>query len=100
MMRYIVLNQEIAKLHKLPVNYGALIVRESLGEEAVVKGSAADKAGLKEYDIILEADNKKITEENPLADFLSKQKIGDEISLKVLREGKEITLKVKLEEKK
>jgi len=45
-------------------------------------------------------DNKKITEENPLADFLSKQKIGDEISLKVLREGKEITLKVKLEEKK
>jgi len=99
-VRYIVLNQEIAKLHKLPVNYGALIVRESLGEEAVVKGSAADKAGLKEYDIILEADNKKITEENPLADFLSKQKIGDEISLKVLREGKEITLKVKLEEKK
>jgi len=42
----------------------------------------------------LEMDNKKITEENPLADLLSKQKIGDEISLKVLREGKEITLKV------
>jgi len=99
-VRYIVLNQEIAKLHKLPVNYGAMIVRESLGEEAVVKGSAADRAGLKEYDIILEMDNKKITEENPLADLLSKQKIGDEISLKVLREGKEITLKVKLEEKK
>ena len=99
-VRYIILNQEIAKANKLPVDYGALIVRESLGESALVKGSAADKAGLKEYDIILESSGEKITQENPLADLLQKFKIGDEISLKVLREGKEITLKVKLEEKK
>jgi len=99
-VRYIVLNKEIARLHKLPIDCGALIVRESLGEEAVVKGSAADKAGLKEYDIILECNKEKITEENPLANILQKFKAGDEISLKVLREGKEITLKVKLEEKK
>ena len=99
-VRYIVLNQEISKVHKLPKDYGALIVRESLGEGAVVKDSAADKAGLKEYDIILECNNEKITEKNPLANLLQKFKIGDEVSLKVLREGKEITLKVKLEEKK
>ena len=99
-VRYIVLNKELAMAQKLPVDYGALIVRESLGEKAVVKGSAADKAGLKEYDIILEINGGKITEENPLADALAKQKIGGEISLKVLRERKEITLKVKLEEKK
>ena len=99
-VRYIILNQEIAKANKLPVDYGALIVRESLGESALVKGSAADKAGLKEYDIILESSGEKITQENPLADLLQKFKISDEISLKVLREGKEITLKVKLEEKK
>lgn len=99
-VRYIILNREIAKIQKLPVDYGALIVRESLGEEAIVKDSPADKAGLKEYDIILEMNNEKITEENPLADLLAKQKIGDEISLKVLREGKEIILKAKLEEKK
>lgn len=99
-IRYIVLNKEIAKAQKLPVDYGALIVRESLGESAVIKGSAADKAGLKEYDIILELNNKKITEENPLADILQEQKIGDETTLKVLREGKEIILKLKLEEKK
>ena len=99
-VRYIVLNQEISKVHKLPKDYGALIVRESLGEGAVVKDSAADKAGLKEYDIILECNNEKITEKNPLANLLQKFKIGDEISLKVLREGKEIIFKVKLEEKK
>lgn len=99
-VRYIILNKEIAKAQKLPVEYGAMIVRESLGEGAVVKGSPADKAGLKEYDIILEANGEKITEENSLADFLSKQKFDGEISLKVLREGKEIILKAKLEEKK
>ena len=99
-VRYIVLNQEISKVHKLPKDYGALIVRENLGEGAVVKDSAADKAGLKEYDIILECSNEKITEKNPLANLLQKFKIGDEVSLKVLREGKEIILKVKLEEKK
>jgi len=99
-IRYIVLNGEIAKLHKLPKDYGALVIRETLGESAVVKGSAADRAGLKEYDLILECQGEKVTEKNPLANILQKFKIGDEISLKVLREGKEITLKVKLEEKK
>jgi serine protease Do len=59
-----------------------------------------EKAGLKEYDIILEANGGKITEENALSDILQKCKIGDEISLKVLREGKEIKAKVILEEKK
>jgi len=99
-VKYIVLNKEITQAHKLPVDYGALIIRERLGEEAIIKGSAADKAGLKEYDIILECRGEKITEKNPLANILQKFKSGDEISLKVLREGKEINLKVKLEEKK
>jgi serine protease Do len=99
-VRYIVLNKELAQFHKLPVDYGALIIRESLGEEAVVKRSAADRAGLKEYDIILEMKGEKITEKNPLANLLQKYKIGEEISLKVLREKKEINLKVILEEKK
>ena len=99
-VRYVILNQEISKANKLPMDYGALVVRENLGEPAVLKGSAADKAGLKEYDIILEMDGKKITEENPLADLLTQHKIGDEKNFKILREGKEINLKVKLEEKK
>ncbi len=99
-VRYLILNEEISKANKLPINYGALIVRESFGEPAVIKNSVADKAGLKEYDIVLECDGKKITEENPLTDILCEHKIGEEIPLKVLREGKEINLKVKLEEKK
>ena len=99
-IRYFVLNKEISQANKLPVDYGALIVRENLGEKAIVKNSAADKAGLKEYDIILELNGEKINEENPLTDILQKYKIGEEVSLKILREGKEMNAKLKLEEKK
>ena len=99
-IRYFVLNKEISQANKLPVDYGALIVRENLGEKAIVKNSAADKAGLKEYDIILELNGEKINEENPLTDTLQKYKIGEEVSLKILREGKEMNAKLKLEEKK
>lgn len=99
-VRYILLNKEISKKNKLSVNGGALIVRENLGESAVVRGSSADKAGLKEFDIILECQGEKITEKNPLANILQKFKIGDEVFLKILRNKKETSLKLKLEEKK
>lgn len=99
-VKYIILNKEIADKDKLPVDYGALIVREVLGESAIITGGAAEKAGLKEFDIILECQGEKITEENPLSHILQKCEINQEISLKVLRAGKEINLKAKLEEKK
>jgi len=99
-VKYVLLTKEVAEKNKLSVKYGALIVRETLGESAVIKGSAADKAGLKEFDIILEAKGKKITVKDPLSHILQKCQIGEEIELKILREKEKINLKVKLEEKK
>ena len=99
-VKYVILSKETAQKNKLKVNHGALIVRETLGEPAIIKGSAADKAGLKEFDIILEAKGKKITDKNPLSNILQSCKIGEEIELKILRNKKEVSAKVKLEEKK
>ena len=99
-VRYILLSKEMAEKNKLPVNYGALIVRENLGESAVLQGSAADKAGLKEFDIILECNKEKITSKNPLSHILQKFQIKEEIELKILRTSKEKLIKVRLEEKK
>ena len=99
-VKYIILNEIISRTNKLPVNYGALIVRETLGEGPIVPGSAAEKAGLKEYDIILECQGEKITEKNSLGNILQNLSIGENISLKILRQGKEITIKAKLGEKK
>lgn len=98
-IRYIILDSEIAQANKLPVDYGALIVRETLGEPPIIKGSAAEKAELKEFDIILELNGEKITIENTLAEILQKHKVGDEVNLKILREGKEIALKATLSER-
>jgi len=99
-VKYILLNKEIAQKNKLPKDYGALIVRETLGESPIIPNSSADKAGLKEFDIILEANKEKITEKNPLSHILQKLKIGQEIELKILRGKEEKIIKVKLEEKK
>jgi serine protease Do len=99
-VKYIIINKEIAEKNKLPVDYGALVIRERLGEKAVIPGSPAAQAGLKDFDIILEAKNEKITIENPLSEILQKSEIGGEIVIKILREGKEEIIKIKLGEKK
>ncbi len=98
-VKYVLLSKEMAQANKLPVNDGALVVREQLGESPVIKGSAADLAGIKEWDIILECNGQKITAKNPLAHILQKCKIGEQTSFKILRDGKELNLKAKLEEK-
>jgi serine protease Do len=98
-VKYVLVSKDMAEANKLPVNDGAIVVREALGESPVVKGSAADLAGVKEWDIILECNGEKITAKNPLANILQKCKIGSKTSLVVLRDGKKINLSVKLEEK-
>src|SRR3989338_10125831 len=96
-VKYVLLGKEMAKANKLPVDDGALVVREALGEHPVIKGSAAEKAGIKEFDIILECDGEKITKENPLGGILQKCKIGQETTFRVLREGQQLVLAAVLE---
>ncbi len=98
-IKYVIISKEMAKANKLTVEDGALVVREALGEHPVIKGSAADKAGIKEFDIITECNGEKITMQNPLNHILQKCKIGQETSFKVLREGQELILKATLSEK-
>jgi serine protease Do len=98
-IKYVLISKEMAEANKLPVHDGALVVREALGEPPVVKDSSAEKAGIKEWDIITEFNGEKITAKNPLANILQKSKIGEDTSFKILRDGKELNLKVKLEEK-
>ena len=100
-IRYVLIDKSIAEANKLSVDYGALIVRgENRTDLAVIPGSPADKAGLVENDIILEVNGKKINENNPLSSVIGKFKVGDEITLKILRKGEEKEVKVKLEEMK
>ena len=65
---------------------------------AVVPGSPADKAGIIENDIILEANDKKIDENNQLSDIVAKHSVGDTITLKIWHKGQTKDVDVKLEE--
>jgi serine protease Do len=94
-IRYQLVNPEIKKERDLSVDYGALIVGGE-GEPAITSGSAAEKAGLKEGDIVLEFDNQKINLKNSLAKIIMGYSPEDKIVLKILRGEEEINIEVVL----
>jgi S1-C subfamily serine protease len=91
-----------AKAFNLPVEEGVLI-------QNVEKGGPADKAGIQGGttpvtvegvevmvggDIIIEADGKKINNMEQIIELVNSKKPGDEVTLKLLRDGKEKTATV------
>ncbi|MFA9262355.1 MAG: S1C family serine protease [Undibacterium sp.] len=99
-VRYVLLNEAIAREAGLSVKYGALIQRgERLTDFAVIPGSPADKAGLMENDIILEIDGEKVDEDHPLANIIGSKKVGDTVTLRISHKGDEKDVTVKLEER-
>jgi S1-C subfamily serine protease len=98
-VRYAPITEEMRTKNKLNYDYGVIVVRGDTNEDlAVVPGSPADKAGIAENDIILEADGKKLTELNPLSAVIQRKQPGDTLTLKVVHQGKEKTVTVTLEE--
>ena len=95
-IRYVLITPSLAKQENLPKDYGALIVRGQ--DAAVVPGSPADKAGLKENDIILQVNDTKIDSKNSLTKILKNFNAADIIFLTVYRDGKELKLAVTLGE--
>jgi serine protease Do len=97
-IRYLPITADLKKNNKLPFDYGMLVARgDKPTDLAVLPGSPADKAGIMENDIILEADGKKLNETNLLSDAISAKKPGDTVELKIFHKGDIKTIKVKLE---
>ncbi|EGC01948.1 S1C family serine protease [Ruminococcus albus] len=73
-------------------------------EGAVVRvvneDSPAEKAGLKENDIITKADDEDITSSNDLVSKIKKASKGDKITLTVYRQGEEKTIELTVDETK
>jgi serine protease Do len=100
-IRYVMVNKALAERQSLGRDYGALLISGDLPTEfAVVPGSPAEDAGLKENDIILEVDGEKLSGETTIARILRNKNVDDTISLKVFSEGQEKTVRVTLVEAK
>lgn len=97
-IRFRTVTPELATLNKLSATSGVVLVGGT-GGPAVVPGSAADKVGLKEGDIITAVDTAAIDDTHSLPGLLSKHSPGDEVELTFQRAGKETKVKAKLDER-
>ncbi len=81
----------LAKKLGLPEARGAVV-------NDVVGGAPAEKAGLQPGDVIVGVDGKPVKDSKALQAMIASQQPGREVSLDVVRDGKNQSLKVKLEE--
>jgi serine protease Do len=82
-IRYRFISQDVAIFNEVP--QGAFI-------QEVVQGGPAEKAGVRENDIITKINNQVINSETKIAELISQSKIGDNLQLTIYREGKEFNL--------
>ena len=86
---FTLINDNMQTTRNLSVNYGALV-------RSIVPDTPAARAGIKKDDIILEFDNRRITEDNSLTEMLYRSKAGTTAVLKVLRDGDTLIINVGL----
>lgn len=94
-VRYINLTPTIAKQKKLDINHGALI-SSSKGNNAIIPGSAGDKAGLKENDVITSVNGVEIGVSGSLSSLIGEYSVGDTVTLTIIRNGKTEDLELTL----
>lgn len=66
--------------------------RDGIVVRIVVPGSAAEEAGLRENDFIYEADGEEISDPDDLNKIVQKLGVGAKITLKIIRNRKEMTI--------
>jgi serine protease Do len=84
------LTPDIAAKIKAPADLRAPLVTR------VYPGEPADKAGLKDYDIITEFNGKPVRTSVDLISGVTSVNVGTAVPMKVLRDGKELNLKIQV----
>lgn len=92
-IRYQPINPEIASRYDLPAEWGVYVME-------VVEGSPASKAGLEPGDIITKIGDIALDERHSYVNTLFTFKPGDEITLTIVRDGKEMQVQITLGEAK
>jgi 2-alkenal reductase len=88
-VRYLDLNPQLSMENNLAVVTGSLV-------EEVVRGTAAEQAGLRAGDIILGVDGQAVDDAHPLSQLLLAHQVGDEVKLTVIRGTGQLEISVAL----
>ncbi|UCC21933.1 MAG: Do family serine endopeptidase, partial [Planctomycetota bacterium] len=83
------LNPDLAESLGLEETKGVLVIEVS-------EDSAADKAGIKRYDVIVQIDGEKVKKANELRSRIAMLRPGTKVELVVLRDGSRKTVKVEI----
>ena len=96
----------LEQAQKLPIDYGAWLSTTGLSSDggpqasgstgAIVAGSPAEKAGLKDGDIITAVDGQRVDAAHSLDDVLITHQPGTTVTITVLRAGQSIDLQLTL----
>ncbi|NGP52789.1 DegQ family serine endoprotease [Thioalkalivibrio sp. XN8] len=82
---------DIAEAYGIKDNKGALVSQ-------VLPGSAAEQAGVEAGDIIRKVDGEAVADANALRNAIGLKRSGDTVTLEIVRDGRERTLRAKLGE--
>ncbi len=94
-VRYVPLTPDVASQNSLSVSAGAWVVGDA-SSPAIISGSPAAKAGLQDGDVIVKVGSVTIDDTHSLTSLIGAYKVGDKVSLTVIRGGKTITKTVTL----
>ena len=114
-MGYAIPSKTVAKIMNDLMKYGYVKQRATLGVtvynvaytygdkkgllvESVIENSAADDAGIRNGDLIIEIDDKSTESYTDMSKILLNHEVGDKITVTVIRDGKELDITVKLKE--
>lgn len=82
---------ELAEAFALPRGAGAIVVR-------VLPGSAAEKAGVREGDVLVRVNGKPVRNAGSVRTIVGLSRVGDEIAMEVLRDARSLKLNARIPE--
>ncbi len=90
-VEFVTLDASVAKEHNVTETVGALVTK-------VMPQSPAEKAGIKENDVVTKVNGDEVNAEHTLRDLLATHAPGDSIKLDVIHDGKTSQLDVTLDQ--